>query len=714
MPLVQSADPGGEYLIPWSKLQVAKIHATMLRTGDPATHRTIYASDGAVIYLNVLYLGQGQFRDSIRITAQTGGWRGQYHSGSDNASAEVNAKGVSVEQRAFQYADWSADYKTFAYASGDDVVLDRGGITVTLTNATAPTARPGTTYWKAHNAAMSHDGKTALVVPKEGVEAPTVSKLAVIAKWTDPVGDTPGSWSTVDLPVPPVPLATSGWSGSATATEPTYGMSKFASSNSTGAIYIGSAPTQWSAGFSPRDGYARVFVNPYSMTKVYVAVQYWAVVASVVAIDPYTPSPPSYAGGVVHETQTPTQQVWSYTVADGAWKLEYTHDETAHVGGNYYYARGYDGIAWGSVDTYLDNVNLTAFTLGFSPQGGMHVIKFDNRVLPEATTTNAITGASAVHFYDAVTYDASTRDTSADVYMGDAVLLPSYTVSATVYDEFVYPEQSFAVLQLAQVNSLPRGALVQAAGYGGGASSATEWRHGDAVTDHVTMPMQTTAAPILFNKTMSRATGVDTGTSALRQKVYENGAQIWDGIDDMPTSDPNVVVTAMNIQWLSWARPTVVYARVDRDVTTPGSPGGDPVSILVYTGTASSATMGLTLDVNASNDDGFNAAGTVLYQTISTSGTSSPTTTADLNAAFGVSDWTFTLDGGSYTATYTSGATDPVTDSFTYHEIAEVTAAPAYTVKATLMNTIHVDALAADIPFNDTGTHDLIPDEAVI
>lgn len=77
MSLLQYAEPGGEYLIPWAKNKLKLMRGEMLRAGRASAHKVVYVSDSSVIYMDSLYLGRGQFRDSIRITAQSG-YSGQW------------------------------------------------------------------------------------------------------------------------------------------------------------------------------------------------------------------------------------------------------------------------------------------------------------------------------------------------------------------------------------------------------------------------------------------------------------------------------------------------------------------------------------------------------------------------------------------------------------------------------------------------------------
>lgn len=69
MSLVQHAEPGGEYLIPWAKNKFRFWHEEMLRTGVNFITRVVYASDSSIIRVHSLHLGFGVFQDWLRITA---------------------------------------------------------------------------------------------------------------------------------------------------------------------------------------------------------------------------------------------------------------------------------------------------------------------------------------------------------------------------------------------------------------------------------------------------------------------------------------------------------------------------------------------------------------------------------------------------------------------------------------------------------------------
>lgn len=72
MALVQYAEPGGEYLLPWARQKLRYWHEEMLRSGQYNISKTVYVSDGAVIYASSLHLGHGVFQDRIRVTAAGG------------------------------------------------------------------------------------------------------------------------------------------------------------------------------------------------------------------------------------------------------------------------------------------------------------------------------------------------------------------------------------------------------------------------------------------------------------------------------------------------------------------------------------------------------------------------------------------------------------------------------------------------------------------
>lgn len=65
-PLTQ-VDPGGEVYLRFCERKLAEYHVIMVRTSAPRLARTYFVSDGSTIYIESVALGQGQFRDSIRI-----------------------------------------------------------------------------------------------------------------------------------------------------------------------------------------------------------------------------------------------------------------------------------------------------------------------------------------------------------------------------------------------------------------------------------------------------------------------------------------------------------------------------------------------------------------------------------------------------------------------------------------------------------------------
>lgn len=73
------ADSGGEKFIPWAKSKLAQWKAEMVREGRHSFQRVVFVDDNTTrIYINSMHLGGGRFRDSIRITAESGSWVEQY------------------------------------------------------------------------------------------------------------------------------------------------------------------------------------------------------------------------------------------------------------------------------------------------------------------------------------------------------------------------------------------------------------------------------------------------------------------------------------------------------------------------------------------------------------------------------------------------------------------------------------------------------------
>lgn len=61
-------DPGGEKYLSFAKKKLRQWHEEMLSTGVASVARTILVDDGTTIYINSLLVGDGVFKDRIRIT----------------------------------------------------------------------------------------------------------------------------------------------------------------------------------------------------------------------------------------------------------------------------------------------------------------------------------------------------------------------------------------------------------------------------------------------------------------------------------------------------------------------------------------------------------------------------------------------------------------------------------------------------------------------
>jgi hypothetical protein len=72
MPLLAQVDPGGEKYLPFAKRKLRYWHEGMLRENVRVLARVIQVSDGSRIYVNSLLLGNGIFKDRIRIVVSGG------------------------------------------------------------------------------------------------------------------------------------------------------------------------------------------------------------------------------------------------------------------------------------------------------------------------------------------------------------------------------------------------------------------------------------------------------------------------------------------------------------------------------------------------------------------------------------------------------------------------------------------------------------------
>lgn len=124
MPLLQQVDPGGEIYLPFAKAKLRLWHAQMIRDRVWTLSRLIRVSDGASIHIDSLYLGQGLFRDRIRI--EFGGVNGRLIRREGGVSGPHNAYLVVANRlRAYGVSDvYSGYYPRFSFNGRTYVWLD--------------------------------------------------------------------------------------------------------------------------------------------------------------------------------------------------------------------------------------------------------------------------------------------------------------------------------------------------------------------------------------------------------------------------------------------------------------------------------------------------------------------------------------------------------------------------------------------------------------
>lgn len=146
------ADPGTEKFIPWAKAKLKQWKDEMLRTGQHALQRTVFVDDNTTkIYITSLYLGHGQFSDSVRIT---GGISGRFVWGNTDEPADkwvffagldggVSSE-VYIDDVDAAYIDCSKDRSTVVSINPVTAVatLYRGGEEFTVTDVG--------TFWRSH------------------------------------------------------------------------------------------------------------------------------------------------------------------------------------------------------------------------------------------------------------------------------------------------------------------------------------------------------------------------------------------------------------------------------------------------------------------------------------------------------------------------------------------------------------------------------------
>lgn len=460
--------------------------------------------------------------------------------------------------------DWSAGYQTFAYASAGEVIVKRAGVEQSL-GASAGLPKADTMFYTPTVAALSANGVYAVVLPTTLL----VTRIARVATWNGMTS----TWGLRDIPLPPGVATAAGLNDTHMATaaqDLTTHYWAVASSENSVTISLPPAPLPFDFVFGPPElPKWRVYVDPYTLVKVYVDVRYWEVEAEIIGTDGL-----GVAGGAcVLGTSTPTQQVWSYDLATDAWALEYTHPgETSSVWGAVEHSDGVSyGLQTGGPGLISNHVHYQPV---FSPQGGMHIATCDNRDLPESsgiTSVGTVSGSIVVN----IPYrDQVTRHSPADYVLDGGAWVPGATVSSAVTGSAsnILIELGTRVLQVATgADDGPRGALRR--GFN------VRWRWG-TVADVNTFASD--SSPTLFSLALTRM-------YLIGSLAYENGVLLYD-----PTPDPQVDFTVLAC--VSYSHEDYVYGFIvrigpvvhvpdifDGTITSPFFPGTLPMSdALIY------------------------------------------------------------------------------------------------------------------------------------
>lgn len=687
-------DPGTEKWVQWARRQLDIAQMMRQKLGMPKLQKAYVPEQGVLVVVTALG-GVGR----IRITGGAG-YREWTYSPAD-LMLRLTGGDKNTEYHAYAPADWSKDYKTWARRVGNDAVLTRETVEGVLTSAEADhtALEQGTTFYTSSRAMLSPGGTYAVALLDQSVTPATTARIAMVAKWTPAAGAAPGFWTTSDVPMPPDVVSATGISPSDNPGLQSHEYYAWNDSSSELSAYIGDSPHPVYTTVSRPGTLYRVYVDPYRVDAVYVDCRYWtAGNAQNPAVDDYPGAPPEYPGGVVSHDLTITQQVWKYSIANGTWTLEYTHEVPKPVATFYTGVRFYDGFSWGSsTGSVTDYPRLTHYSVVFSPQDGMHIVTFDNLTYPASTTSTDFAQWSAGILYTATTTSDDARTATATVYLDTDVLFSSHATATTALGyQYLCTQSEFVMAQVAQVADSTTGVVTPR-----GATTAGKWRWGPSTADEATLA--SSPAPV-YNKDMSRAyadPGVDFTFGANgRAKAYAAGVEIYDGPND--TSNPLVTITTFGIFRASYVNPKRVMARVSRDTTTPGR--------MFWGGQIISATLGLYATVDFASGWGFNEAGTLWSPQSSPAGTG--TTPADIEADEGLppGDITFVLDGTSYMGADTVVST--VTD-----EIATISDAGVYTVDKTLVSswtynggTDRYDADPFASYFEETN---IVPDECI-
>lgn len=173
----------------------------MLHSGVRSLHRTVLVDTGNSIFVDMLYLGNGQWRDRIRITGGPGG-RGVTTLVVFRAVGNKIARRITLPA-GVTHVDWALNDTTVvafrANVSPRTAVLIRGGSRTEVTqvrpfDAGAP---PVVSFYRQQWAGISSDGKHVLLRSDDG------ESMLVDAVWSDEHQ----RFDTARVP-PPAPLAT--------------------------------------------------------------------------------------------------------------------------------------------------------------------------------------------------------------------------------------------------------------------------------------------------------------------------------------------------------------------------------------------------------------------------------------------------------------------------------------------------------------------------
>lgn len=459
------AEPGGEYLIPWVRQKLKQWHEWMIRDGTPAIAKTIEVSDGAMVYVNSAYLGQGQFSDRVRITAAGTALRAW------NNTKSIHAKtaGSIISEQAHTPADWSQNFKTYAYWDGTRVVLNRAGVDTPIIGSARTPDDYHNSFHQNQTAAMTPNGGTVVLLRA----TPSATKLFTISRWNTEAS----AWDTADVgwpgtvdlvgvdfssitppPYPPrhatdVSWSERGWYGA---------LRDYSVSGS----IVGALSAIWQEDFL-----WRVVANVPLCTRVFLQVRYpqKTAVTTVAAGTSYQ---------VMRVDMAMREYVFSYDLVTGIWATE---RDLGEVAGFYHAVFGtYNsgGFATGGIDPVQPPDN-GFHELLLDELGGLHVVSYDSRVAAAASSYYPLVesgipghgGGVAVTPYT-FSYTTYTYASSVDVKLDGATWFANISVAN--------PARGYIGLRVRPlyVSSSRNGALVADEVGSGGPRSGTFWKWG--------------------------------------------------------------------------------------------------------------------------------------------------------------------------------------------------------------------------------------------